>query len=85
LSDVTGTLDVVTSQGVETHQWNGNVEDRNAARAAFESLMKTGSYLAVVHDSPGKSHQVRSFDEVEQVEREKGVVEAQISPALVGG
>ncbi len=84
-SGMTGTLDVVTPKGVETHQWNGNVENRATARKAFEAMMESGGFLAVVHDSPGRSHQVRSWDEIERVEKERGVVSAQVSTAIVGG
>lgn len=85
MSGVTGTLDVLGPRGVKTFTWNGNVKDRETAQAAFTELMKSGSYLAVVHDSPGKSHQVRDFDEVLNIEKERGSVSAQISPGLAGG
>lgn len=81
----TGVLDVVTARGIETHEWNGNPADRAKAKKAFDEMMATGSYLAVVHDRPGKSHQISSFKEIEQAEMERGVVAAQISTSLVGG
>jgi hypothetical protein len=81
----TGQLVVRSHTGTKTYEWNGRVEDREDARAAFLDVMETGGYLAVVHDEPGKSHQVRTFDEVLDVEKERGVVSAHISPALVGG
>ena len=85
MGEATGTLDVVRAGAKETYSWNGDLNDRAAAKAAFESLMSTGSWLATVADGPRTSHQVRSFDEVEQVEKERGVVSVQISHALVGG
>lgn len=81
----TGVLDVVTATGTRRYEWNGNPVDRAAARAAFDEMMKTGSFLAVIHDEPQKAHQIRTFDEIEQVEEERGVVSAQIGTALVGG
>lgn len=81
----TGTLDVVTPMETTTLSWNGEVEDREAARNAFDALMKGGFALAVVFDGEDRGHQVRSFTEIEEVERERGVVHAQISPALIGG
>lgn len=59
--------------------------DREAAKSEFESRVKSGAYMATVVDSPGKAHAVRSFAEVEEVEKQKGVVEVRISPAIVGG
>lgn len=81
----TGILDVVTPRETKTFAWNGNVDDREAARAAFDEMMSKGGCLAIVHDTPGRAHQVSSFTEIEDIERERGVVSAQISPALVGG
>ena len=81
----TGVLDVSTSTGKETYSWNGRSKDREATRAAFNELMKSGSYLAVVFDGPAKATQVRTFEEIEQIERERGVVTAQVSRSLVGG
>lgn len=81
----TGTLDVVTPMGTQQLTWNGVVEDREAARAAFDAVMGTGAALAVVFDGESRGHQVRSFTEIEEVEKERGVVHAQISPALIGG
>lgn len=81
----TGTLDVVLPTEIKTFEWNGDVKDRQAAREAFEGMMRDGYYLAVVSDGPKKAHQVRTFDEIEEVERERGTVTARISTALVGG
>jgi hypothetical protein len=81
----TGTLDVVTAEGIKTYQWNGKVEDREEAEKAFNELIKTGTYLAVVHDSPSRSHQVKNFTEVIEHEKEHGTVAVQISQPLVGG
>ena len=47
--------------------------------------MRSGMYLATVGTTPGRSEQIRSFAEAEQVEKEKGTVTVTISPALVGG
>ena len=81
----TGTLKVIAPEGTQTFQWNGVQEDRDAARRVFENLAGSGSYLATVIDAPGKAHAVTSFSEIEQVEKERGFVEAKIQPALVGG
>lgn len=81
----TGVLKVITPAGTETFEWNGIPEERQVARSEFERRMASGAYMASVVDSPGKSTQVRTFDEVEKVEKERGLVEARISPALVGG
>lgn len=85
MSPKTGTLKVITPQETLTYEWNGVKADRDAARAEFETRMESGAYLATVVESPHKSTQVRTFDEVEKVEQERGVVEARISSALVGG
>jgi hypothetical protein len=47
--------------------------------------METGTYLAAVKTAGNRWEQVRSFSEVEAVEKKQGTVEAKISPALVGG
>ncbi len=85
MGEATGTLDIVRTGVKQTLTWNGHEPDRQAARAAFEELMRSGSYLATVADGPRTGHQVRTFDEVEQVEKERGVVSVQISHAIVGG
>lgn len=81
----TGTLSVVTPDGVSRYDWNGNIEDRKRAREAFNDAMGSGYFLAVIQEGPGKARQAKSFEDVEQVEKEKGTVEVQISTALVGG
>lgn len=80
-----GILEVRKPTGTETFAWNGDPADRQAARSAFESLMRTGQYMASVSISKGRSEQVRTFAEVEAIEKERDYVEAVISPALVGG
>lgn len=85
MSAPTGTLEIARGGTRETFSWNGDVEDRAAAKAAFDAALAGGGVMAVVHDAPGKSHQVRDFTEVEKVERETGVVSAEITTALVGG
>lgn len=81
----TGVLDVALHGEVKRYEWNGNVEDRDAARLVFETLVTAGGVLATVKDAPQKSHQVRTFGEVEETERERGLVEVTITPAIVGG
>lgn len=85
MGEATGVLKVVTPTETKTLRWNGVPEDKAAAKAEFEKRMATGAYLATVVDSPKSSTQVRTFDEIEAVEKERGLVEARISPALVGG
>lgn len=80
-----GVLQIRKPSGIETFEWNGDPGERQTAREAFETLMRTGQYMASVTDTPNRSTQVRTFREVEQVEQERGFVEAVISPALVGG
>jgi len=82
---VTGVLEVLAPEGIESFEWNGNPEDRARAREAFETRMRSGMYLATVGTTPGRSEQISSFAEAEQVEQEKGTVTVTISPALVGG
>lgn len=85
MSKSTGILRVVTPAGIESFEWNGVQADRVAARTEFEARMETGTYLASVRMGERNWSQVRSFSEVELVEKEMGMVEAKISPALVGG
>jgi hypothetical protein len=85
MTEMTGLLQVVTPAGTETFEWNGNPLERAAAKTEFEARMATGTYLASVRTSARSWSQVRSFSEVELVEKEQGKVEAKISPALVGG
>lgn len=85
MGKTTGMLEVLTPEKIETYSWNGVKADRDAARAEFEKRMQSGMYLATVTDSPGHRSQVRTFDEVEQIEQTRGQVEVQISPALAGG
>ena len=87
MTDKTGTLTVISATGTDVYEWNGVQADRNAAKAVFNDRMATGNYLAsaaVTKDARSRE-QVLSFSEVEQIEREHGQVEVQISPALVGG
>ena len=81
----TGMLEIISPGKTETLTWNGIVEEREAARAAFEKAVRTGYFFASVVDSPGKSHQVRTFAEVEDVEKERGVVSVRIHPSIQGG
>lgn len=86
MAEATGLLTIKESDGTtKEFSWNGDVTDRAAAKAAFDAAMSEGGKLAVAFDSPGKSRQVRSFTEVEQIEKERGVVSAQITTGLVGG
>lgn len=85
MSEPTGVLEIDRAGKTTRYTWNGDAEDRAAARKAFEDATAMGAFLGVVLDAPGKGHQVRTFDEVEEVEREKGVVTARISSPLVGG
>ena len=85
MSKVTGVLEVLTPAGIETFHWNGDPVDRAKARTEFEARMRTGMYLATVATGPKSKTQIRIFAEAEQIEREKGLVEVTISPALVGG
>lgn len=88
MSDKTGTLTVTEidqyyNDVQKTYEWNGHQPDRDKAREAFNRAAARG--LAIVHDSPGKATQVRSFDEVEQIEKERGYVQVQVTPGLRGG
>lgn len=85
MADATGSLTVVSTAGRKTYTWNGEVADKEAARAAFNGAMENGYFLATVVDSPGKLTQVGSFNEVLDVEKERGFVTAQITPSLQGG
>lgn len=88
MSEATGVLVIAGSPGREAEQrfeWNGNPEDRAVARAAFDRMLAEGGIFASVVDSPGRSTQVRSFDEVEAIERERGTVTAKVSRQVVGG
>lgn len=69
----------------ETFEWNGDVKDRAKAREAFEAATASGAFLAIVQEGPGKAKQVRTFEEIEKIEKEQGTVTVQVSPALVGG
>lgn len=87
MSEATGTL-VVRELGVTTtYAWNGNPEDKEAARRAFNDFASRTSYVAVAFDSPKAKtgSRVRTFEEIEQIEAERGVVVAQITRGLVGG
>lgn len=81
----TGTLEIAGYGTRTKYEWNGNVADREAARAAFDEAWAYGMTLASVVDSPGHETQVRSFDEIEKIEKERGVVTAHQSAPLVGG
>lgn len=87
MSEATGTLIVRELGTVKTYAWNGNLDDRERAREAFESFMSTGASLAVAFDSPTAktATRVTSFSEVETIERERGTVVVQVSRGLVGG
>jgi len=85
MSKDTGVLEVLTPSGVETFRWNGDPQDRAKARKEFEARMESGMYLATVATGPKSKTQIRSFSEAEQIEKQKGLVEVTISPALVGG
>lgn len=82
---VTGTLDILNDEGVEHYGWNGDVRDRAVAREAFEAVLADGGVLAVVADSATKATQVRTWDDVEKVEAERGVVAVQVTRQVVGG
>lgn len=87
MTDKTGTLTVISPTGTQVYEWNGVQADRDAAAAIFKDRMNTGNYLASAAASKTARvrEQVTSFSEVEQIEKEQGYVEVQISPALVGG
>lgn len=81
----TGVLKVVLPVGEETFEWNGIPKERAQARAEFEKRMGNGQFLATVVDAPGQRSQVRSFAEIEKIEKERGEVFVVMTPALVGG
>lgn len=81
----TGTLKVIHPDGTTTLTWNGVVEDRERARARFNELTESGCYMAMVFETGSKARQVTTFEEIEQVEKERGFVEAKLQPAIVGG
>ena len=86
MTDKTGTLTVISPTGTNVHEWNGIQADRDRAKAVFDSLLATGNYLASAGMVGTRTRdQVRTFSEVEKMEKEFGQVEVQISPALVGG
>lgn len=82
----TGTIEIHQGSGSrEVYAWNGNPEDRAQARAAFEAAMKRGSVFAAAVVSPGRATQVRTFEQIEDIERTQGQVTVQVNPALRGG
>jgi hypothetical protein len=87
--EATGTLFVRSAFDEQdaVFAWNGNVNDRNAARAAFDAAVKSGGVLAAAFPgtTPMKGVRVTSFAEVETIEREAGTVTVRVSPGLVGG
>lgn len=85
MGEPTGVLTIKKGDVKETYSWNGDVQDRAAARNAFDAMMAQGGVLAVAFTSPGKGKKVSSFSEIEEIERETGVVSAQITTGLVGG
>jgi hypothetical protein len=87
MSETTGTLYVRDRGVVLAYPWNGNVDDREAARAAFDAFTTAGSFIAVAFDSTvtRKGSRVETFEEVERIERERGTVVVQVTRALVGG
>lgn len=85
LEGKTGVLDVVLPGDRRTLTWNGEVADRTAARDAFNYLVKRGGVLATVVTEPGKALLVRDWSEVEEVEKEQGVVSVVVSSQIRGG
>lgn len=85
MEGATGTMEIKTGHTRETYSWNGNDDDRARARAVFHRMLTIGGALATVWDAPHTGHQVRSFAEVEQVERERGTVRVTITPQVRGG
>lgn len=85
MGPATGTLDIVRGAEKKTYAWNGNVEDRAVARQAFDEAIGVPGSLGIAFTSPGKGKQVRSFQDVEEIERETGVVSAQVTTGLKGG
>jgi len=85
MGEATGVLTIKRGDVKEEFSWNGDVQDRAAARAAFDSAMATPGMLGIAFKSPGKGERVSSFDEIEKIERETGVVSAQVTTGLVGG
>ena len=87
MSEATGTLIIRDFGQVRTYAWNGQVEDREAARDAFDQFTKGNATVAVAFDSPTAKvgDRVTTFDEIETIERERGVVVVQVSRGLVGG
>lgn len=86
MGEATGTLNVVTPGAKESISWNGVPADREAARARFEEVMATKTYFAFAEaPTMKKAQQVRTFDEIEQIEKREGAVTATVQPSLVGG
>lgn len=87
MSGTTGVLELLATdtRSGERFEWNGNPDDRAVARGAFDRIVAEGGYLATVVDTPSSGTHVRTFDEVEQVERERGTVTVQVSRQIVGG
>lgn len=87
--EATGVLEILPgdtdTSGIKRFEWNGDADDRAAARTAFEEVVAYGGVLATVVDAPGHATQVRTFDEVEEIERERGTVAVQVSRQIVGG
>lgn len=82
--EATGVIDVRVTPHLR-YEWNGNPHDRNVAREAFQQMMTSGYFFATVTESPGKARQVRTFAEVEEIERERGTVTVEVTTALNGG
>jgi hypothetical protein len=77
-------LEIVELKGTDVYEWNGVVEDRDLARGAFDRAVASGA-LAVAYDSPKTGTVVRSFTDVEEIEKEKGTVTVRVTKPLAGG
>lgn len=85
MADATVVVTVNRPDQVQTFSCNGIPEERAAARAEFDKIMKSRQYFAFVETAPGRGEQVRSFDEIEKLEKQLGTVNVNVQPALQGG
>lgn len=75
------TITVLAPDREETVIWNGS--NRERAVELFDQYTEMG-YLATVTEGPGRRRQVRSFTEIDELEK-TGTVEVLLSQPLVGG
>ena len=85
MSDATVVLNIEAPGREEVYSCNGIPEERAEVRKRFDEIMATRQYFAYVETSPGKAHQVRTFDDVEMFEKQIGVANVTVQPSMQGG